>query len=116
MVTMTTRNPTQRLEESTLSDDEKNALHLTVRSAQERFLDRIGHAISDALEVEVHDYVEHSHNGVLLRVVIHEDQADLVQAMAEYAGLHVHTRNKTNESNTNVWMRFSLRPTGGEGE
>lgn len=86
-------------------DSEKSRIHSEGAEYQEEFLGNIGDLIESVFDVS--PYVEHTNNGLNLRVVPRSNVDEIV-AVAEKFGLTTIERSKTNPESNQTWLRFKI--------
>ena len=92
-----------------MSDSEKIQLHKDIMQAKRDFLTNVGDMMKSSVREDISPYVEHTHNGINLRIVPREKKSvKEIKAIAEYSGLNLVSENKTNSNSNLVWLRFTV--------
>ena len=95
------------IEKMDIPDENKQELYDTRKEFKKNYLETVGDLISKNVEGDFNPYVEHTNNGLNLRIVAHnQDNVPYIVAIGNFFELELISNNKTNSNSTMTWIRF----------
>lgn len=92
-----------------ISDSQKRKIHNTADKEKRNFLNAIGELIKESVNADIDPYVEHTHQGLNLRITVRDKETAMeIEAIAVFSGLNVIEHSRTNSNSEIIWLRFGF--------